>query len=661
MYLKLRLFFCLCITIFIANGSYAQKIDSVQRINEVKLKVSATQPSLRATQKADSASFLKTSSYNVADAIRNFAGVIIKDYGGIGGLKTVSVRSLGANHTGVQYDGINISDAQTGQIDLGKLMLDNIESISLNHAQSDDLLTNARSFASASLIVIKTKAPSFDAGRTNKLMLKYTGGSFGLVNPVLQYDQKISENWSANVNTSWQKATGNYQFQIIGDGSDTLSTRDNADINALQLDGGLLGKVGKNGSLNLRVSYYDSQRGLPNAVIYYQPTGKQQLWNNDFYAQAQYKNQFSEKWNFLAAAKYSENYTRYNDPEILNQAGELDNRYRQKEYYQSVATTYSATKNLTFNYAADVFVTTLYTNLYQDAYPIRTSILQVIGGKYKLNKFTFEGNVLNTYIKEKVKTGLKSPERMIFKPTVSMAYQATTNFTLRAFYKDIFRYPTFNDLYYTNFGNRKLTPEQTEQYNFGMVYERFKDAKFSWVSVSVDFYFSNIKDKLMALPNKDNFIWSMYNEGKVNIYGLDLTSKFEFKPNEKGAIQANVNYTYQQALNKTNPDEAVYNKLIPYSPQHAFSLNVGYQANKWGVFYNQIYTSNRFSLGDNRSDSSLEPYSVSDVSANYRTKFYNKPLTLTAEINNIFNLNYSIIRSFPMPGTSVRLTIKTTI
>ncbi len=216
MFLKIYLFGFIFLLILIGQTGFAQ-IDSLQKIKEVKVKVAIEKPSLRATQTIDSSSFLKTSSYNVADAIRNFAGVKIKDYGGIGGLKTISVRRLGANHTGIQIDGINLSDAQSGQIDLGRLMLDNVESISLFQAQPDDLLTNARSFSSASLIVIKTKKPSFDVGRTNKLSLKYTGGSFGLINPVIQYDQKINNNWTFNVNTALQKATGEYKFKVDGD------------------------------------------------------------------------------------------------------------------------------------------------------------------------------------------------------------------------------------------------------------------------------------------------------------------------------------------------------------------------------------------------------------------------------------------------------------
>lgn len=661
MYSKKYFLVCFSLWLFSSQWAFAQKIDAVQEVKEVSVKASANKPSLRATQKADSASFLKTSSYNVADAIRNFAGVVIKDYGGIGGLKTVSVRSLSPMHTGVQYDGVNISEAQTGQIDLGRLMLDNVESISLYQAQPDDLLTNARSFSSASLLVIKTKMPSFDQGRSNKLMLQYTGGSFGLINPVIRYDQKITKNWAFNVNAALQKAAGDYKFKVMGDGSDTLSTRDNSAINALQLGTGVDGKLGEKSSLNVRVSYYDSKRGLPNAVIFYNPTGKQKLWNKDFYAQAQYKQALGKDWDLLMAVKYSENYTRYNDPAYLNQQGELDNRYTQKEYYQSAATTYSAGKNLTFNYAADVFFTTLYTNLYQYAYPTRTSILQVIGGKYQLNKFTFEGNVLNTYIKEKVKTGRKSPERLVFNPTVSLAYQVSSNITLRGFYKDIFRYPTFSDLYYTNFGNRKLNPEKTKQHNLGILYDRFRDAKLNWISFSADVYFNQINDKIIALPNKDLFIWTMYNVGKVNIYGADFTSKFNYTLNQKSEIQTNINYTYQLALDKSDPTSPLYNNQIPYTPQHTISFNTGFQKQRWGVFYNQIFSSGRYYLGENKPAYFVKGFSVSDVSANYRIKVYTKPLVLSAEVNNIFNLNYDIVRSFPMPGTSLRLTIKTTI
>ncbi len=82
-------------------------------------------------QHLDGKSLEQLNSHNVADAIRYFSGVQIKDYGGVGGVKTVDIRSMGTNHMGVFYDGIQLGNAQNGQIDLGKFSLDNIEEISL--------------------------------------------------------------------------------------------------------------------------------------------------------------------------------------------------------------------------------------------------------------------------------------------------------------------------------------------------------------------------------------------------------------------------------------------------------------------------------------------------------------------------------------------------
>ena len=65
-------------------------------------------------------SLRQLSAHSVADAVRYFAGVQIKDYGGVGGLKTVNIRSMGTNHMGVYYNGIQLGNAQNGQIDLGK-------------------------------------------------------------------------------------------------------------------------------------------------------------------------------------------------------------------------------------------------------------------------------------------------------------------------------------------------------------------------------------------------------------------------------------------------------------------------------------------------------------------------------------------------------------
>jgi outer membrane cobalamin receptor len=68
-------------------------------------------------QKLSGAELQSLSTTSIADALKYFAGVQIKDYGGMGGLKTINVRSLGAQHVGVYIDGIRITNAQIFDVD----------------------------------------------------------------------------------------------------------------------------------------------------------------------------------------------------------------------------------------------------------------------------------------------------------------------------------------------------------------------------------------------------------------------------------------------------------------------------------------------------------------------------------------------------------------
>ena len=86
-----------------------------------------------------SADYLRLGVTDVADALNRLAGVTLRDYGGAGGMKTVSVRGYGAQHTGVSYDGVMLSEIQSGEIDVSRYSIDNVQSLSLTIGDGDDL------------------------------------------------------------------------------------------------------------------------------------------------------------------------------------------------------------------------------------------------------------------------------------------------------------------------------------------------------------------------------------------------------------------------------------------------------------------------------------------------------------------------------------------
>ena len=119
------------------------------------------------TQKLEGKALEELNSHSVADALRYFSGIQIKDYGGIGGLKTVNIRSMGSQHVGVFFDGIQIGNAQNGTVDLGRFSLDNMEAISVYNGQKSSIFQSAKDFASASALYMETRRPRFDSIRTD--------------------------------------------------------------------------------------------------------------------------------------------------------------------------------------------------------------------------------------------------------------------------------------------------------------------------------------------------------------------------------------------------------------------------------------------------------------------------------------------------------------
>ena len=139
-------------------------VDSIARlfrIDEVEVTATLPNPPVVPVQKLEGVQLEGLSTYSVADAMRYFSGVQIKDYGGVGGLKTVDVRSMGTHHLGVFYDGIEIGNAQNGTVDLGKFSMENVEEIALYNGQKSEIFQSAKDFCSAGTLYIKTRRPKF--------------------------------------------------------------------------------------------------------------------------------------------------------------------------------------------------------------------------------------------------------------------------------------------------------------------------------------------------------------------------------------------------------------------------------------------------------------------------------------------------------------------
>ena len=206
---------------------------------------------------------------NIGDAVKRFAGTNVRDYGGIGGVKTVSVRNLGAAHTAVSYDGVAISNTQAGQIDIGRFSLDNVSNLSLAIGHDDNLLQSARLFASAGVLNIETEKPQFDEGKRHLTQLQMRGGSFGYLTPAIRHWQQLGERTRLSVDANYVHAEGDYPFLLTNGSLVTEERRINSEVESWQGEANLFHTFRDESELTTKAYYYKSDRGLPGAVILY--------------------------------------------------------------------------------------------------------------------------------------------------------------------------------------------------------------------------------------------------------------------------------------------------------------------------------------------------------------------------------------------------------
>ena len=230
--------------------------------------------------------------------------------------------------------------------------------------------------------------------------------------------------------------------------------------------------------------------------------------------------------------------------------------------------------------------------------------------------------------------------------------------SLRGFYKRIFRMPTFNDLYYTFIGNKYLKPEYTTQYDLGVVYTKeWKRGALRHLELQLDGYLNYVDDKIIAMPTSNQFRWTMVNLGHVRILGLDLALQSLWQAGQVTA-SARMTYTYQRAQDLTDPSDSYYGDQIPYIPWHSGSAILGLQWRGWEANYSFIYTGERYDAGANIPEYHIVPWWTSDISLTKALQWRGHNLRLTAEVNNLLNQQYEVVRSYPMPGTSVKLKLE---
>lgn len=602
----------------------------------------------------------KLNSLSVADALRYFSGLQLKDYGGVGGIKTVNIRSMGTNHLGIFYDGIELGNAQNGQIDLGQFSLDNVEEISLYNGQRSAIFQPASDFGNAGSVYIRTKAPRFMMGRRYNLLVRAKYGSSDTFRFSSLWEQKLSDHISSSLSTSVLTSSGRYKFRyrrVTEDNTvayDTTAVRHNGDIWAFRIEENVRGGIA-DGYWNVKAYTYHSERGIPGAIVNNVWRRGERQWDHNTFGQAVFQKSFGDKFSTKALAKYAYYVTRYvnNDETQIH----VDNTYRQQEMYFSTSNVYEILSKWSVSMSYDFKWNKLNANMVDFAFPHRYSNFVSLATALTLSRIQAQASLVEQVVKDHVKYGASSSSRSTLTPAffVNVYPFESKLLAVRAFAKKSFRMPTFNDLYYADMGNSKLNPESALQYDLGFVLNKdWKQGIVDHFRLQVDGYYNTVHDKIVAYPKGQQFRWTMLNLGKVHIKGVDAMAEVGLEPAKDWKVTARLQYTYQDARDVTDPNTSYYKDQIPYIPWHSGSAILGLSWREWDLSYSFIYSGERYSQQENILYNHLQPWYTHDMSVVYHARRWSARL----DVNNIFSQDYDVILNYPMPKRNYMLTLE---
>lgn len=598
---------------------------------------------------------------NVGDAVKRFAGVSVKDYGGIGGMKTVSVHNLGAHHTALVYDGVMVTNTQAGQIDIGRYDTGNLESLSLSIGDEDNLMIAARQYAAAGTLTLVTGRPELRGRRDWSLHARVNGGTFGVVSPSIGYARKSGRCTTVSVYGRFTRADGKYPYTLHNGRLRTREHRYNSDIDAWRAEANICHTFADSSQLDAKINYFYSHRGLPGAVILYANPSDERLKEDDFFAQASYRRRLAKALQLVARFKYTHSWSRYQDWGSQYAHGVRTDVNRQDEYYGSATVGWNIGRGLDVALAADLSYNVLKNNVYVNTdydvpRPSRWTSITAMAFKWRYGRLKVNGNLAYTFAKEQVEAGNVPDDKKRLTPSMSLSYRLFRHrqFYVRAMWKNTFRVPTFNDLYYRRLGNINLRPELAREYSLGMTWNtHFGPVRY--LAMTVDGYYNDVKDKIVAFPSM--YVWRMANYGKAEIMGLDMTLGSQVDLDGRWNVKFGASATWQKAVDKTRKTSRTYNNMLPYTPRWSGSGSMVLTTPYLHVGYAVVMQGTRYSMGQNLPEYRMPAFWDHSVTIGHDFKMKKGAVHALVKVSNLTNRQYDIIQYYPMPGRQFTATV----
>lgn len=541
--------------------------------------------------------------------------LFVKDHGP-SQISTLSYRGGNASQTSVMWNGIPIGNPILGLTDLSL-----VDGFMIDQAQLSDHEHAISSVAGE--LNLETDLPDDHA-----VQLLVAKGSFGRVHSGLQGNVKLGR-WRSNVRLLRIDAQNDFEYETTSGSSQLPHAEESR--NSFQYNGQL--DIDSLWTCSYNYWWSDTKRQIPPLTT---QTRSESTQDDKSHRHVLSLLGDTRHGLWKATVGYSKESILYKDPSIaLSSFAEFDQYYTDIEgRYKWADWSFGISNRLSHtNVINDGYTETHQLTLWRSA----AKVYRYIGDVQLLAEGGFVSNV-STY-RGIYKYGL----RWMPSAPISIHYSGS----------NAYRFPTTNDLFWSQGGDPDLLPESATKQEVGLRLEAGRST-----SVNATYFYRDVRDWILWSRPDGATAWQVYNVSHVKSYGalLDVTGTV-FDHNEVTiGYQGQLSYTRssnQKALPLPKIDEG---DQLFYTPLWSSGVGAKVAYKTWNAFMHHRYTGKTVGVIEE-----LDSYQLVDVSISKQLRFTQLTADIKFQINNITNQQYRVVERRPMPGRNYLLTFITKI
>jgi vitamin B12 transporter len=549
----------------------------------------------------------------LAEALQQQTSVMLKSNSALG-LSTMSIRGSSASQVNVLWHGFNINMASLAQTDMNIIPIFFIDNLAVQTNSSSN--TWASGDIGGSILL----QPNIVFSKQNNITIA----------------TKYNTNNTAELNMGFKKATAKYysSTKVVLNNSknnypyydavkDSILPMPRASFKQYALLQQLGYKVSNNNTVQLHIWLQQTHKLLPPTI--FQTNTKQAQTDEHVRAVLEWQQKY--KALQLSYKLYgSREYLLFTDS-VVN----IYSTYTTNTFNAEAEANYTLAHKHKFTYTLAQQNTQMFTQQYTNNAQQHKSILRIA-----------YATVLNNYcLSAAIRQELVDAKLIPTVANVLISKAIKRKHVLSLGANRNYRLPTFNDLFWKGAANPALLPEHSLAADFTYKYQA---TKLSHIQLNA--YYKQVNNWILWSPNASN-IWQPQNIAAVNSKGAEVVAKHSMQY-KKTIFTINALYAYNHTINTKHKFAELVGKQLIYTPAHKATASFIANTPWVNITATHTYLGLRYTTTDNTV--SLPALQYTDIALQKNIKLNTKhSLLINAQVNNVFNIAYTIMPARPMP------------